>query len=261
MAYSEFYKSLGFNAEIDRLKEQANLGFEKEVNMLWLHGLRDGMKIVEVGSGPGFVTELLLERFPDLKITCVEFDSKLLNYAKERIGDKYGDRVKFVEASIEECPLKSSTYDFVFVRLVYQHLNNPALATKEIHRILKVNGIVAVIDIDDGLWGMSDPDTSFIRIIKEKFASFQQSSGGNRYIGRKLIRLLKASGFRRVDFDLIAKHSDIYGLNNFKMNFDSSKIAPYLNEAMRQVLKQFDDFFKSPKSSLLLIMFFVSGKK
>ena len=43
--------------EIERLRGQALWGWDKESRNLNWFGLIDGMSILEVGSGPGFVTE------------------------------------------------------------------------------------------------------------------------------------------------------------------------------------------------------------
>jgi len=49
--------------EIDRLKAQVELFWAKELKHYIEFGLRDGMEITELGSGPGFVTEKILESF------------------------------------------------------------------------------------------------------------------------------------------------------------------------------------------------------
>ena len=74
MTYSSIYNMIGFNNEVDRLKAQVKLGWEKEFRTLKWLGLRDGMKILDVGAGPGAYTELLLENLPNSKITALEID-------------------------------------------------------------------------------------------------------------------------------------------------------------------------------------------
>jgi len=48
------------NAEIERLAAQARLGWGKEAHTLSWFGLKNGMSLIELGSGPGFITESLL---------------------------------------------------------------------------------------------------------------------------------------------------------------------------------------------------------
>ena len=72
------YKAREMNSdrdkEIARLGNQVQWTWEKEARNLGWFGLRDGMAILEVGSGPGFVTEQLLLLCPTSHVTCVELD-------------------------------------------------------------------------------------------------------------------------------------------------------------------------------------------
>ena len=94
-------------AEVARLAGQASLGWEKEAAGLESLGFRDGMSIVELGSGPGFITRLLLEHFPTAQVTCVEFDQSLIEDARRHLS-KYADRVTFVNASVDSTGLPSA---------------------------------------------------------------------------------------------------------------------------------------------------------
>ncbi len=58
--------------EIGRLRSLARMGWEKEARTLRQFGLRDGMKVLEIGSGPGFYTELLATLVPNGSITRFE---------------------------------------------------------------------------------------------------------------------------------------------------------------------------------------------
>ena len=76
MGYNSIYNLVGLNVEVDRLQTQANLGFEKEFRTLKWLGLKDGMKILDVGAGPGFYTELLLDNLPSSHITLLEVSNE-----------------------------------------------------------------------------------------------------------------------------------------------------------------------------------------
>ena len=52
--------NLEFETEIQRLKAQVILSWEKEACTLKWFGLTDGMNVLEAGSGPRFFTEKLL---------------------------------------------------------------------------------------------------------------------------------------------------------------------------------------------------------
>ncbi|MEG1870538.1 MAG: class I SAM-dependent methyltransferase, partial [Peptostreptococcaceae bacterium] len=157
MNYSNLYSLIGLKEEINRLRKQVNLGWEKEFRTLKWLGLNDGMKILDLGGGPGFFSELLLENLPNCKVTILEPDKGFMKFAKENLS-KYEDRVEFKEESIYENSIAKETYDFVVSRFVFQHLEDPISASKEIYRVLKYGGIVSVIDSDKEIWGISEPD-------------------------------------------------------------------------------------------------------
>src|SRR5262245_23301383 len=87
-------------AEIQRLAAQARLGWEKEARNLTWFGLKDGMSLLEVGSGPGFVTESLLTFLPNSALTCLELDPMLIQQAKQYLEKKGTERVQFFEGSV-----------------------------------------------------------------------------------------------------------------------------------------------------------------
>src|SRR5215218_8964985 len=74
--------------EIERLRVQALCGWDKESRNLAWFGLRDGMSILEVGSGPGFVTEQFLALCPNSHVTCVEIDPDLIVPAEQYLRSR-----------------------------------------------------------------------------------------------------------------------------------------------------------------------------
>src|SRR5438045_9724778 len=74
--------------EVERLRGQALWGWDKESRNLSWFGLTDGMSILEVGSGPGFITEQLLALYPNSHITCVEIDPDLILPAEKYLQSK-----------------------------------------------------------------------------------------------------------------------------------------------------------------------------
>ena len=144
-------------AELQRLKTQATIIWKKEARTLKWFGLKDGMSVVEVGSGPGFTTEQLCTLLPNSEITTVELDPFMVQQAQAYLKDKGGDRVNFMQASITETGLPDNSFDFVFARLIFQHIPEPVAAAKEMRRILKPGGKLVIVDTDADMYGIFDP--------------------------------------------------------------------------------------------------------
>lgn len=230
--------SLGIEREVDRLKAQAMMGWDKEFRNLKWYGLEDGMDVLELGSGPGFYTKQLVSNLPLSRITALEIDSILQNKAKQMLSDAHESQLQFVQASVYDTRLPDNSFDFAVARLLFLHLHHPVKAAKEIFRVLKPGGKLVIIDVDDGIFGVIHPVVESLHTILKKIADLQASKGGNRYLGRTLPWLLKEAGFVDVDMDATLQHSDIHGVEGFRKQFNIQRFKGFLEKG---VLEQ-DEF-------------------
>jgi ubiquinone/menaquinone biosynthesis C-methylase UbiE len=219
-SYKASTYNLEFDAEIQRLKSQVLLSWEKEARNLKWFGLTDGMNILEAGSGPGFFTKKLLELLPNSSITALEIDPVLQEKAVEYLQEKIADRLNYIQASIADTSLDDNTFDFAIARLLFVHLPDPVAAAREIFRILKPGGKLVIIDSDADLFWLTNPPLS-VEIVREKFKQVMASRGGDLSIGRNLCRILKQAGFGSIDLEAVVSHSDIIGIEVFEPVLDS----------------------------------------
>ncbi len=61
----------------------------------------DGARVLELGSGPGFLAGHLLHALPSLAYTALDFSPAMHELAAERLGERAA-RVRFVERSFRE---------------------------------------------------------------------------------------------------------------------------------------------------------------
>jgi SAM-dependent methyltransferase len=203
------------HAEIERLAAQAHDGWDKESRTLSWFGLKDAMSVLELGSGPGFITEQLLALVPTSLITCVEIDRTLLGQAEQHLHDKANQRVRFVEGSVMDTGLERNQFDLAYARLLFQHVSDPLRAAKEMWRVLKPGGKLVIYDIDDALFGLFHPPIPEFTVVLEAFGQAQAARGGNRQIGRSLSGILKAAGFCNLAVEVIAGDSAERGVEPF----------------------------------------------
>ncbi|CAN7743794.1 class I SAM-dependent methyltransferase [Paenibacillus sp. LjRoot56] len=258
---------LGFQNEVERLKVQAMMGWDKEFRNLSWYGLQNGMSVLELGSGPGFVTEQLLNGLQDSKITALEVDIDLLDVAKSRLDKFPSPRLQFVHSSVYDTGLPDNTFDFAIARLLFLHLHYPEKAAEEIFRVLKPGGKLVIIDVDDQVFGVVEPNFTLLSSVIQKLANYQASKGGNRYIGRSLPRLLAKAGYIDLDMDTVTQHSDLHGIEGFKRQFDINRfIAFYKNgilnkEEFDQLNQASENINNSPEAYAMMNFVMACGKK
>ena len=255
------------DAEIQRLAAQARLGWDKEARCLSRFGLKDGMSLIEPGSGPGFVTEALLSLLPNSAITCVETDAALLKQAKQYLQNKASHRVRFVEGSVMDITLPDNGFDFAYARFLFQHLRDPIGAAREVWRVLKPGGKLVIYDVDDEVFGLIDPLVPEFAGVLEKYGQVQSAAGGNRRIGRRLWRMLKAAGFCNLDLEVVPVHSDSIGIEAFLPQLDPDRLLPLVQigvmseQDLDKVRVSVAKSFGSPDPYVLILFFMVCGEK
>lgn len=254
-------------SEIQRLRVQVQLTWKKESRTLAWFGLRDGMSILEPGSGPGFITGLLLDLLPQSSVTSVEIDPIMITQATDYLHEKRGDRLCIEEASVMDTGLPENSYDFAVARFLFQHLPDPVGAAKEIFRVLKPNGKLVIIDTDYGLWGIMDPTFPGVKAIEEKHIESHIAQGGNPYFGRQLLRILQAAGFQCLDLEGIVTHSDTVGLKMVMPLYDADQLLPsvkagVVSEAEYALVRASrEQFVTYPRALILSLLLLACGEK
>ncbi len=244
---------LTLNREVHRLREQARLAWPQESPILTRFGLRDGMSVVDLGCGPGSVTEHLLTLLPHSQIIALDNEPALLESARQQLQAQAGERLRFVEASVMETGLPENSVDFAFARFVFQHLADPVGAAREALRILKPNGRFALIEVDEiGFPVMFDPPVPLLEAMRQKSMQEQSARGGNRSIGRHLWRILRAAGFQELRLEAFVVHSDMLGLDGFRQALGLS------SERLGAALAPFD---AAPDPLIMVVGFAACGTK
>ncbi len=225
------------------------------------------MSVLELGSGPGFITEQLLALVPTSPITCLEVDPALLTQAKQYLHNKANQRVRFVEGSVTDTRLAANQFDCAYARFLFQHVSDPMGAAKEIWRVLKPGGKLIIHDIDDEIFGLFEPLIPEFAIVLEKFGQAQAARGGNRRIGRRLSPMLKAAGFCNIDVEVLASHSENIGVESFLRHIDPDRMNSLVKLGLlsEQDLERYraalTTFLASPEAYTLWLSLMICGEK
>ena len=106
--------------------------------------------ILELGSGPGFLSRQILECLPQVAYTALDFSAAMHALAKERLGP-LAERVRFVEANFKtpEWTAELSSYDAVVsMQAVHElrHKRHAASLYEAVRRVLRPGGAFLVCD-------------------------------------------------------------------------------------------------------------------
>jgi ubiquinone/menaquinone biosynthesis C-methylase UbiE len=200
-------------AELTRLRRQASVLLDREVAMLRGIGLAPGAAVAEIGCGPGFLTGALASLVAPGRTLGIDPSDDLLEVARGAVEPEH-DNLSFLHGDAYATGLPGSSLDFVYNRLLYQHLSAPLDALREAKRVLRPGGKVCVVDVDDA-WLTMEPSCDAFEQLTAAAQEGQARRGGDRRIGRRLPGLMAQAGFTRVAVDVLAISSLDLGLQTF----------------------------------------------
>ncbi len=189
-----------------RLRKQARLA---EATIFRDVDLAGAARLLEVGSGVGAQTEILLRRFPELHVTCVDLNPSQLDAARTRLGSMpwLEGRYELHRADAGDLSFDSRSFDAAFLCWVLEHVPSPARVLAEVRRVLSPGAPVYVTEVMNASF-LLDPYSPNVWRYWMAFNDFQIESGGDPFVGAKLGNLLLAGGFRDVTTSVKTFHLD-----------------------------------------------------
>lgn len=147
MAYDpaafDAYESAGWEAAAALYDEHWSAHTSQLVDpLLDAAGVKAGMRVLDVGSGPGDAAGRAAERGADA--TGVDVAAAMVEIAQQR-----QPAARFVRASATELPFADGSFDVVVGNIVIQHIGEPDRAAREFERVLVPGGRVALSTWDD----------------------------------------------------------------------------------------------------------------
>ena len=118
--------------------------FYETPTLLRLGGmLAPNARVLEVGCGAGYGTELILRRFAAARVDAIDLDPAMVTRAGRRLSG-YGDRVRLATGDMTDLrttlDAEDDSYDAVFDFAIVHHVPDWRAALSEIVRVLKPGG-------------------------------------------------------------------------------------------------------------------------
>jgi ubiquinone/menaquinone biosynthesis C-methylase UbiE len=160
--------------------------------------LRPGMRLLDCGCGPGSLTVGLAKVVAPGRTIGVDVAPRQIARAERLAMQQRARNVSFGVANVYDLPFPEMTFDVVFAHNLLEHLRDPLRALREMRRVLKPGGLVAVRDPDHGalVWA---PGSPLLDEASRLLLRIREHLGGSPYYARHLRQLLLEAGFVDVD--------------------------------------------------------------
>ena len=159
--------------------------------------LTPGLDLLDLGCGPGTITLDLAALVAPGRVVGLDAAADVIEQAEARRNETGAANVSFATGDAYALDLDDASFDVLHAHQVLQHLTDPVAALREMHRVLKPGGLLAVRDSDYGafVWAPADP------LLDRWLALYHQvteRNAANADAGRYLLGWVQAAGFTEV---------------------------------------------------------------
>ncbi|PWY97018.1 S-adenosyl-L-methionine-dependent methyltransferase [Testicularia cyperi] len=178
------------------LKSHASRTAENSAAFLIPH-LRPDANILDVGCGPGTISASFLPYVPQGSVKGIDYSQHVVDSARKRAAEIDGampPNLSFEAASVFELPFADNSFDMVYTHQMLLHLPNAVDAIREMRRVCKTGGIVA---IREGDWSVSlvYPECHVLELWKSVAEDVFRTTGAEPNAGRRLITWALEAGY------------------------------------------------------------------
>jgi SAM-dependent methyltransferase len=157
-------------------------------------GLAPGMRVADLGCGVGTVTDDLAHLVGSTgRVVGVDVSNDQLAQAHDRLAGAAFAHVTFVQASALTTGLPGASFDLVYCRFLLLHLVQPHEALREMHRLLRPDGILVCEDGDLTSAGSEPP--SALGLFADLFGRLGPTRKVDYTLGGRLYHLVRDAGF------------------------------------------------------------------
>lgn len=101
--------------------------------------------VADVGTGTGYLARGLASKAA--QVVAIDSSTAMLEVAGTDLAHEGIGNVTLLEGDAHDLPLEDNSQEMVYANLLLHHLQEPAIAVKEMYRILKPGGRVVITDV------------------------------------------------------------------------------------------------------------------
>ena len=170
--------------------------YERELRvMVGDLSISPGSTVLDLACGDGAYLDLLATSDRTTTVTGVDVDENFLEVAQKKCHE--GTRMSVIKADAAALPFDDESIDLVWCAQSFYSLPDPRLALREVRRVLRNGGRVAIFE-NDTLHHMLAPWPVDLEIAlrQAEYEAFQKESEDPKrfYVARNLPKLCRKSG-------------------------------------------------------------------
>jgi ubiquinone/menaquinone biosynthesis C-methylase UbiE len=156
--------------------------------------LRPGVRVLDVGCGPGTITVDMAARVAPGQVTAIDAAAAVIEEAGVLAAEQGVTNIEFAVADLYSLPYPDNSFDVVHAHQVLQHLADPVAALGEMGRVCRAGGVVAARDADYAamVWYPENPS------LYDWLATYRavaHANGAEPDAGRRLLSWARRAGF------------------------------------------------------------------
>ncbi|MEV4349090.1 methyltransferase domain-containing protein [Actinoplanes sp. NPDC049596] len=159
--------------------------------------LSSGVSVLDIGCGPGTITADFASLVTPARVTALEVKPEALDLARAEIARRGLATVDFAVGDVHALDFADGSFDVVHAHQVLQHVTDPVAALREMRRVTRPGGVIAVRDSDYKAfaWYPELPELDEWMALYQKIA---RGNGGEPDAGRRLLAWAHAAGLTDV---------------------------------------------------------------
>lgn len=160
--------------------------------------LRSGLDLLDIGCGPGTITVGLAAAVSPGRVVGIDLADEIIDQARANAAGAGQADIEFAVGDVYAIDAADASFDVVHAHQVLQHLTDPVRALREMGRVLRPGGLLAVRDADYGAMMWAPVTPAFDR-WRDIYCQVARRNEAEPDAARHLLGWLHAAGFDDLD--------------------------------------------------------------
>lgn len=160
--------------------------------------LEAGQRLLDVGCGPGTITVDLAALVAPGEVVALDREAAVLDEVAQLARERGLANLVTTVGDVYALEFDDDAFDVAHAHQVLQHLSDPVAALREMRRVTRPGGLVAVRDADYAAmtWYPAEPR---MERWKEVYREVARSNGAEPDAGRRLLAWTQEAGFSSIE--------------------------------------------------------------